>query len=203
MAGIVCPRLNAILANIDAKLARFREASDAECERARHGSTGDEHAASARHSQQLCEPVNQLLFDERWRLIEARHVRVEAGREHVGHHSERGSVSLDPTKESRMKISIRVWQNILHEVEISRLRANSRARNGFHERFPHGGRHLTPGWLLPETCEMSEHVVHHPVRECAEGSPFIGRAWVESLFGQFWGGHRLVWFGNGSRPVAR
>ncbi|HEX5830446.1 MAG TPA: hypothetical protein VFY16_05650 [Gemmatimonadaceae bacterium] len=149
---------------------------------------GHQHAARAGHAEELREPVDHLLLHEGWRLVEAGHVRVEAGGEHVGHHAERRAVALHPTEEARMQVAVRVWQHAFREVRVRGLRRDAVERHPLGQRRAHLGRHRLPRGPRGERLEVRQHVVDHAVREGAERGPFVGRARVERRFGARIGG---------------
>ena len=129
------PRLHPIGARVEAELARLGEAPDREPERARHRSAGNEHAARAGHPEQLGQPSDDLVLDQRRRLVESAEVRVEPRRQHVGHHPEWRPGAHHPPREARMQVAVRVWQHVLDELGVGRVGADPGPRNTVRRRY--------------------------------------------------------------------
>ena len=148
---------------------------DRESEHVRHRAADDEDAARVgRKTGELREPRDHLMFDERRRVIEAGHVRIERRREHVREHRQRHAAPLNPSPETGMDVAVRIRQHALGELAIRGVRAFAARRQRLVKRRANLIRHRPPRRPLTNRREVVDHVVDHLVRERAECVPVGG-----------------------------
>jgi len=128
----------------------------------------------------LREPAKNLLFHERWRLIEPGHVRIERGGQHVRHHGERRAGALYPTPETRVIVAGRVRTNPPHKFRIRRFGTVRLLGERFGERVADVVRHGLPDGTVVAGSEVIDGVVEHAA---SQGTKFFPVARVEGLFG--------------------
>ena len=120
------------------------------------------------------EPGKDLMLNECGSLIEAGHVRIEGGGQHVGHHGERRAGALDPTPEARVEIAVGIGADALKELLVNVGRIGRLERDRLVEGGADGIGHGLPGRLSTERSEMVECVVDHAMGKGAESGP-VGR----------------------------
>jgi hypothetical protein len=165
-------RIQAALAH---RMIRARLPSCGEREHVGHRSSQREHAARlGRKSHELGEPSEHALLDERRRLRKARHVWIERGGQHVGHHSERSAVALRPTKEARMSVAVRIREHARDEVFICACFTLRLDRKRFiTDRALHLFRHRLPYRAIAQRTQVIDRVVDHAMRERSELFPVL------------------------------
>ena len=126
---------------------------------------------AGRKAEQLDQPADDLVFDDRGRVIELGDLRIHARGEHVGEHGERGAGADHPAPEAWMDVAGGVGQHVALELLID-LRGGRRvARRGSRQPLAHLGGHRPPDGTLARGPQEFEHLVHHQVAEVAQLVP--------------------------------
>ena len=152
------------------RVPRHRETQDV-----RHRAATDQQPARRRgHPHQLGEPGDHLQLHQLGRLIQPRQMRIHAGGEHVGHHTQRGAVALDPAPEPGVSVAIGEGENLPHELLVGHFRGLSSHREGLpRQRGSYLTRNRLPGARIGQVANKGERVVHHAVGEGSKGVPVL------------------------------
>jgi hypothetical protein len=174
-----------ILAHVEsgARVPRNRQAHEV-----RHRTAGHEQAMRpGRHSQQLHQPADDLVFHDRGCVVEFGDLRVHPGREHVGEHRHRGPGPDHPAPEAGMDVAGGVGKHIALELVVDVGRRGRRTWRRTGQPPAHRSGNGAPDRALARGPEVLQHLVHHLVAEQAQLFPPAVALGVE---GDLWLGHR-------------
>ena len=171
--------MQAAFANVEprARVPRNRESHEV-----RHRTAGHEEAVRlGGQSQQLDQPPDHLILDDRGRVVELGDLWIHSGGQHIRQHREGAPRADHPAPEPRMDVAGRVGEYIALEffVDVGR-RGRFARRGGAGQPFADVGGHGAPDGALPHGPQVLEHLVHHAVAELAQLLPVPRALGVEA-----------------------